>query len=164
MVFDYIHFYCNQNTYLDSPAWYRKAPRVIRNTIRAFAPDGLFFVVLTRNKKGRYPYAVNTNARIFHYGYLKSEQQMREKLMQVNHYWDKKPHEITYGDIDPIIVKRFTGSHPSVMREWFPKTPPELILNPHYKLSGRDVRQRMKMLAERAFGIDLSGKHFRLIE
>src|SRR5947209_16338051 len=32
LIFDYIHFYGNKNTYAWSPGWYRTAPRILRNT------------------------------------------------------------------------------------------------------------------------------------
>ncbi|NTU98367.1 MAG: glycosyltransferase, partial [Chlorobiaceae bacterium] len=34
LTFDYLHFYGNANSYLDSPGWYRREARIIRNTIR----------------------------------------------------------------------------------------------------------------------------------
>ena len=40
LVFDYIHFYGNANTYAWSPRWYRTAPRILRNTIPASGPQG----------------------------------------------------------------------------------------------------------------------------
>jgi hypothetical protein len=164
MVFDYIHFYRRQDTYIDSPGWYRRAPRIIRNSLRAYSPDGLFFVVLTSNKKGRYPNAVLANARIFHYGYLKSEDQWRTKICQVVHYWNQKPHDFSYADIDPAIIRKFSGTHPAIMKDWLSRNSSELILDPNYRLSRRDIRQRLKGKLEKAFNIDLSKKHFKLLE
>ena len=37
--------------YLDSPGWYRSEARIIKNSIRSYAPDGLFWLVLDGNKK-----------------------------------------------------------------------------------------------------------------
>src|SRR5882672_1946359 len=51
LAFDYLHFYGNANTYAWSPRWYRTAPRILRNTIPAWAPKGLFFTVLDTQKK-----------------------------------------------------------------------------------------------------------------
>src|SRR5215472_18155517 len=72
-VFDYLHFYGNKNTIAWSPAWYRTAPRILRNTIPAWAPKGLFFVVMTDHKGGRYPRSAHTGAKIYHYGWVRSE-------------------------------------------------------------------------------------------
>jgi len=68
LVFDYVHFYGNQNTYAWSPGWYRTAPRILRNNIPAWAPKGLFFMVLKDHKHGRHPKAARVNATIYHYG------------------------------------------------------------------------------------------------
>lgn len=164
LVFDYIHFYGNHNTYLDSPAWYRRAPRIIRNTIRAFSPDGLFFIVFDRNKKGRYPYAAHANASIYHYGWARSESKMNEKKQSVKHYWNLNSHrQLSYSDIDSRILREFKGTHPAVMETWLPGEPFAFSANPDYKLTRRDKRQRIKMAAEKLFGVDLSKKHFKLV-
>ncbi len=42
LVFDFYHFYGNANSYLDSPGWYRSEARIIKNSVRSYAPDGLF--------------------------------------------------------------------------------------------------------------------------
>lgn len=164
LVFDYLHFYGNHATYLDSPAWYRRAPRIIRNSIRSFAPDGLFWVVLDSNKKGRYPRAALADARIFHYGWVRSEEQMKEKSRQVSKYWEgASPGDINYADVDPRILREFTGTHPAVMAGWLPPEPAPFEPNRAYTLSRRDRRQRMKMSIERMLGVDMSKKHYRLV-
>ena len=83
LIFDYYHFYGNASTYLWSPGWYRRAPRIIKNSIRSYAPDGLFWVVLDKNKVGRYPKAALTNAKMYHYGWVRSEEQMNLKSEKV---------------------------------------------------------------------------------
>lgn len=164
LVFDYVHFYGNHMTYLDSPAWYRRAPRVIRNTIRAFAPGGLYFIVLTGNKRGRYPLAAHARGRIFHYGWVRSEEQMDEKRRQVQKYWNKENRVISYAEVDPLIINKFEGTHPAVMKNWLPREPAPFEPSPDYRLSKRDKRQRLKMKLERLLSRDLSKKHFTLIE
>ena len=89
LVFDYLHFYGNKNTYVWSPGWYRQEVRIIKNTIRAWAPKGLFFIVLETNKKGRYPRAAHTGAKIYHYGWIRKEEQMKLKFKMVDKYWGK---------------------------------------------------------------------------
>jgi glycosyltransferase involved in cell wall biosynthesis len=163
LVFDYVHFYGNHTTCLESPAWYRRAPRIIRNTIRAYAPDGLFFVVLDSNKKGRYPKAALADATIYHYGWARQERHMNMKSMNVQRYWNKTHRDISYGDIDPAILKEFKGTHPAAIMDWLPEAPPSLELNSGYRLSMRDRRQRVKMLVERLTGLDLSKKHFKIV-
>jgi len=163
LIFDYIHFYGNKDTYAWSPAWYRTAPRILRNNIPAWAPEGLFFIVLEDHKKGRYPRAAHSGARIYHYGWVRAEEEMNEKSKQVQGFWGKEYSPITYADIDHKILKRFSGTHPAVMRDWLKRAERPLKPNPNYRLTTRDKRQRLKMVAEKLFGIDLSKKHYKLI-
>ena len=68
LVFDFKHFYGNANSVLNSPGWYRSEARIIKNSVRSYAPDGLFWVILKSNKKGRYPKAKHTGVTCYHYG------------------------------------------------------------------------------------------------
>ncbi|MCX8027767.1 MAG: glycosyltransferase family 2 protein [Thermodesulfovibrionales bacterium] len=163
LVFDYIHFYCNQNTILEGPGWLRRAPRIIRNTLRVYSPDGLFFLVLDKNRKGRYPKAALTNAKIYHYGRMRQEEKFITKINAISRYWNHPPEEFNYGSIDPFIVKEFKGTHPAVISSWLPKDPQPLILDKNYRLTTKDIRQRLKSMAERLFRVDLSRKHFKLV-
>lgn len=164
LVFDYYHFYGNHATYLDSPAWYRRAPRVIRNTIRSFAPGGLYWIVLDTNKKGRYPRAALADAHIYHYGWVRSEEQMRAKSESVSKFWDgKAPSDVNYGNIDPVILREFKGAHPKVMEGWLPKEPTPFSPDPSYRISSRERRHRLQLKLERALGIDTCKKHYRLV-
>lgn len=163
IVFDYLHFYGNHETYLESPAWYRRAPRILRNTIRAYSPDGLFFVVLASNKKGRYPRAVPAGATIYHYGWARPETQMNRKTMHIGRYWNTTYGRVSYGDIDPTILRPFRGTHPAAVMDWLPERPARLTLNPGYRLTLKDRRQRVKRFIENLTGADLSKKHFKLI-
>ena len=51
LYFDFLHFYGTPNQI--GIGGYRRAPRIIRNSIRSIAPDGLFWTVLEKNKRGR---------------------------------------------------------------------------------------------------------------
>lgn len=164
LVFDYIHFYCNQHTVLEGPGWTRRAPRIIRNTIRSYSPDGLFFLVLEKNKVGRYPNAVLTNLPIYHYGWMRQESKFKTKMQKVSKYWSHEAKGFKYGQIDPVVVKEYKGTHPSVMKSWLPEQPPVLTLDENYKLTNKDIRQRIKSVFEKIFRIDLSRKHYKLIK
>jgi len=165
LVFDYVHFYGNHATYLASPAWYRRAPRIIRNSIRAFSPDGLFFVVFDRNnKKGRYPRAALAGARIYHYGWARPEGQMNVKSRDVQRFWSKEHKDISYAAVDAATLREFKGSHPAAIMDWLPEEPAPFKPDPSYRLSTRDKRQRVKMLIERLTGIDTSKKYHKLVK
>ena len=51
LVFDYLHFYGSPAWLAVSPAWYRREGRLIRNTIRSYAPDGQFWVVMDKHRR-----------------------------------------------------------------------------------------------------------------
>ncbi len=165
LVFDYLHFYGNKNTYVWSPGWYRQEVRIIKNTIRAWAPKGLFFIVLETNKKGRYPRAAHTGAKIYHYGWIRKEEQMKLKFKMVDKYWGKnKERKIKYEEIDPKILKEFKGTHPKVIQDWLPPAEGIFKANPNHKLTWKERKHRIALFIEKVFKIDLSKKHFKLIK
>jgi glycosyltransferase involved in cell wall biosynthesis len=168
LAFDFIHFYGNHRTYVWSPGWYRREVRIIKNTIRTYSPDGLFFVVLSSNKKGRYPRAVLTGARIFHYGWLRRQEEMNEKIKRVARYWGKSPIPIDYSKIDPKILREFKGTHPAVMKEWLLKHIGEcdsiFKADPNHPLTKKEIKHRLVAWIERILGIDLSKKHFKIVK
>ena len=76
LVMDFYHFYGNEITLLDSPGWYRSEARIVKSSVRSYAPDGLFWVILNSSRKGRYPKAKKTQAHCYHYGWIRTENQM----------------------------------------------------------------------------------------
>ena len=163
LAFKYIHFYGNKNTYLDSPHWYRQEVRIIKNSIRTIAPDGLFWSVL-EGKKLRYPRAVHTGATMYHYGWVRNEEQMNLKLQKVTKYWKHKFKKINYSNIDSSILREFKGNHPKVIQNWLPEAEGIFKANPEYKLTKKEKKHRIKAKVEKLFNIDLSKKHFKEIK
>ena len=107
LYFDYIHFQGNQNTYVWDPGTYRTAPRILRNTIPAWAPKGLFFIVLDTQKTGRYPRAAHSGASIFHYGWVRSEAQMNLKKGDIYKHWQSTPPPpFDYAQVDAATARR----------------------------------------------------------
>lgn len=164
-VFDYYHFYGSPDTLAISPGWYRRAPRVIRNNIRNYSPDGLFFVVMDKNKRGRYPNAALAKVPIYHYGHVRTVANMQAKIQQVNQYWGHTPPPFdSYGNIDPQALGKFQGNHPAIMQNWLAKyAAHHLTLNPNYKPTRRECRHRWMMRLEHLFGWEMSKKHYRLV-
>jgi hypothetical protein len=163
LVFDFFHFYGNANSYLDSPGWYRSEARIIKNSIRTYAPDGLFWLVLDNNKKGRYPKAKHTGAHCYHYGWVRTEQQMNLKSQRVQKYWGKKPSKVDYSQIDQSIIKEFLGKHPAVMQGWLPHENGVYKADSNYVLSKKQKKHRIMIKAENFLGLDLSKKHYKLV-
>jgi glycosyltransferase involved in cell wall biosynthesis len=165
LVFDYYHFFGSPAWLATSPAWYRKECRIIRNTIRTFAPDGLYWVVMDKNKKGRYPKAALVNAPIYHYGNARSVSTMREKNQRIGRYWGQN-HPLFNGyQIDPQALTPFKGTHPTVARDWVANEAEQNFRpNPLHKLTKREIKHRWMMKLERLFNFKFtSSKHHKRI-
>ena len=163
LAFDFYHFYGNANSYLDSPGWYRSEVRIIKNSVRSYAPDGLFWLVLNSNKQGRYPRAKHTGVSCYHYGWLRSQEQMNLKSEKVQKYWAKDPVKVDYSQMDQSIITEFQGSHPEIIKEWLPKESGLYKVDPNYKPTKKQKKHRMMIKFEKIFGVDLSKKHYKLV-
>ena len=164
LAFDYLHFYGNANTYAWSPGWYRSEVRIIRNTIPAWGPEGLFFIVLEKHKKGRYPRAAHTGATMYHYGWVRSESEMNLKLSTVQKHWnDAPPPVVDYTQIDPVALRLFTGTHPRVMQEWLPKAQGLFKADPNHRLTSREKKHRWMLKLEKWTGFQFNKRHHRLL-
>ena len=161
LYFDYYHFYGKPNQV--GIAGYKRAPRIIRNTIRNYSPDGLFFVVMDKNKKGRYPKAAYAGCHIYHYGHVRKVERNNEKIKQVGKYWgDEEPNTFsTYGNIDLAEIRPFTGTHPKIVQDWL-RTEAELEFeqNPNYKVTLKDKKHRIRFWLDEKLGWDISKKHY----
>jgi len=161
LYFDYYHFYGKPDQI--GIAGYKRAPRIIRNTIRNYSPDGLFFVVMDENKKGRYPKAAHAGCHMYHYGHVRKADHNDKKIKQVSKYWgDENPEAFsTYGNIDLGELRSFTGSHPKIMEHWL-KNEAELDFsqNPNYKVTLKDRKHRIRFWLDEQLGWDISKKHY----
>lgn len=159
--FQYYHFYGTPAQLAISPSWYRRDVRIIRNTIRTYAPDGLYWTVMERHKRGRFPRAVVLDAHMYHYGHVRSTARMQEKLNRVSRYWGHAAPKVDYGNIDPQALAPFTGTHPAIVRPWLATEAEQAFTpNPQYQLSRREKKHRLAMKVEKLLGVDLSKKHF----
>jgi glycosyltransferase involved in cell wall biosynthesis len=163
LVVNFKHFYGNANTTLNSPGWYRSEARIIKNSVRSYAPDGLFWLVLDSNKKGRYPRAKKIGVNCYHYGWVRSEKQMNLKSSKVQKYWGGDPVIIDYSQMDQLIFEKFHGTHPRIIKDWLPKQDGLYIADAFYKPSQKQKKHRLMIKLENLFGIDLSKKHFKLV-
>lgn len=164
LYFDFLHFYGVPNQI--GIAGYRRAPRIIRNSIRTFAPDGLFWVVMDKNKKGRYPKARSANAYIYHYGHCRSVTKMNEKLRQVGKYWGDSHDKFDgYGSIDLAELRPFKGNHPKIMKNWLEQeAEKQFSQDPQYNITKRDRRNRIRFWLEDFFRIEISKKHYTALD
>jgi len=163
LIFDFYHFYGNANSYLDSPGWYRSEARIIKNSVRSYAPDGLFWLVLGSNKKGRYPKAKHTGVHCYHYGWVRSEEKMNLKSEKVQKYWGNKHTKIDYSQMDQTIIKEFCGTHPKIVQDWLPKDVGVYQADPNYKPTKKQKKHRAMLKLEKYFNLELSKKHYKII-
>ena len=164
LAFDYYHFFGSPEWIAVSPGWYRRAPRIIRNTIRNYSPDGLFFLVMDRNKQGRYPRAALAAGTIYHYGHVRSAAKMQAKIRRVGSYWEHAPPPFTRYSIDPKALRPFSGRHPVLMQQWLAEEAAQgFTPDPDYVPNRRERRYRFMMHVEEWLGVDLSRKHFTLV-
>lgn len=118
LLFKYLHFYGTYNYIGDSRTWYRREIRIIRNdkSIKSYRDAQGF-------RKQDKPLKVKLiDAYIYHYGWVKHPQEMKQKELSFNRLWHdeawmKKHVEETehfdYSKIDSLAL--FTGTHPKVM-------------------------------------------------
>ena len=164
LVFDYLHFYGAPDWLAVSPAWYRRECRLIRNTIRSYAPDGQFWVVMDRHRRGRLPRAALADAHIYHYGHVRRTAYMQQKLDQVSRYWSGEAPKVDYAQIDPQALRRFDGTHPRLMAPWLAaEAEPAFAPAADHVPTRRERKHRLAMRLERLFGWDLSHKHYELV-
>ncbi len=164
LVFDYVHFFGSPNYQAVSPGWYKRAPRIIRNSVRTVACDGLFWNVIVNNQKMRWPRAALAGAKIYHYGHVRPLEAMNKKQESVERYWNKIPRKLARYQIDPRALRKYTGEHPEIMRDWLAQKA-DYAFEPDisYVPTARDKRHRWGLFLERFLSIDLSRKHFKLV-
>ena len=161
---NFYHFYGNKSSYFDSPGWYRSEARIIKSSLRTYAPDGLFWLVLDKNKKGRYPKAKMIDAYCYHYGWVRSEDQMNLKSQKVQKYWGKTPAKIDYSQVDQAIIKKYSGTHPEVVQGWLPNDLGLYKADQNYQISKKQKKHRFMIKIEKMFGLELSKKHYKLVK
>ncbi|HVK47496.1 MAG TPA: hypothetical protein VM488_06635 [Pseudobacter sp.] len=118
LLFNYLHFYGTYDYVGDSRRWYHKEVRIIRNdkTIRSYKDAQGF------RRDGQKLNVKQIDAFIYHYGWVKSPQQMQAKKRHIIRYWSEQQQEaeklqeqdfFDFNDFDSL--ERFTGTHPNVM-------------------------------------------------
>ena len=120
LLFKYKHFFGTYDYVGDSRKWYAHEVRIIRNNKKITAyRDAQGF----RIGKTKLPVA-NINASIYHYGWVKSPEQMRKKQKESSVFWHddtqmqkiiSSPDYYDFSGFDSL--EKFTDTHPIVMKE-----------------------------------------------
>jgi hypothetical protein len=120
LLFKYKHFFGTYDYVGDSRKWYAHEVRIIRNNKKITAyRDAQGF----RIGKTKLPVAA-INAAIYHYGWVKSPEQMRKKQKESSVFWHddtqmekiiSSPDYYDFSGFDSL--EKFTDTHPIVMKE-----------------------------------------------
>ena len=118
LLFRYLHFYGTYDYIGDSRKWYNKEVRIIRNdkSIRSYRDAQGF------RKNGKKIKVKLIDADIYHYGWVKSTEQMRKKLQEMGKYWsggDKNQENLERAAMFDFAafdsIEKYMGTHPAVM-------------------------------------------------
>jgi hypothetical protein len=116
LLFKYLHFYGSYSVLATSRSWYRQEVRIVRRESGARSVgDAQSFMV-----KGRKPQARWSGGTIYHYGHVKPPRKMGEKHKHMYRWYHGTRFDEAFDDFEfrqMYGLRRFTGSHPEVMRE-----------------------------------------------
>ena len=121
MLVDYLHFYGGFDRVATNRQWYRREVRCIRlgRDIRPYQ-GAQGFRVGPDYRKIR---ARATGAQMFHYGWARPAQTIREKLELTKRMYpwasERLDRELKRGTLKWIpLLRRFSGAHPAAARSW----------------------------------------------
>ncbi|MFC1608288.1 glycosyltransferase [Candidatus Latescibacterota bacterium] len=122
LLFDYRHFYGSYDLYQIGHNWYDHEIRIVRNGVGVRSHRSAQGFRMSDDRKLN---VVAANAEIYHYGWVRPPVSMMKKqiaLATVHHDegWvkDKYPDEEENFDFGSLrTCRRFTGTHPAVMKE-----------------------------------------------
>ena len=120
LIFNYVHFYGNVDTYKYIRSMYRREVRLIRNKIGIKSwLDAQGF----RHSDNTKIKATLIKARIFHYGWARAEKVMAKKVVVFDSFYhDKtKQNQPEFKYTRDFGVRLFTKSHPKIMSGWILK-------------------------------------------
>ena len=164
LLFKYTHFYGSYDYIGDSRKWYDREIRIIRNdkNIKAYRDAQGF------RKEGRKLYVKLIDAYIYHYGWVKNPNTMREKIKNSGRFWNEDDTKVLmqaemfdFSNFDSLV--KFTDTHPSVMKKRIAEQSWHIDLD----LSQKKMNLEKKVLYwfEKATGIRLFDyKNYKIIK
>ncbi len=125
LLFDYHHFYGSFDVIQESRSTYRREVRAVR---RSAQPRSIGDAQSFRRQNGNKLSVILSGARIFHYGWVRKPEAMKEKTFFMDQLYHGDPSNQNLAQRTPHTgdnyrykrfwgLKPFLGSHPSVMRE-----------------------------------------------
>jgi len=121
LLFKYLHFYATYDYVGDSRKWYDHEVRIIRNDKRISSyKDAQGFRVGERKL-----WVKPIDAYVYHYGWVKSPEQMQKKQKNVSKFWNNQenlesilaalPDIFDFSEFDSL--EKFSGTHPAVIQD-----------------------------------------------
>jgi len=115
IVFDYLHFYGNYFFLARGRNWYRREVRALKNGrgIESFRDAQGFRL------SGKRLNAIASEARVFHYGYVRNQEGLMKKTHQLSQWWGEAPttNEKAFQIYRLFGLTSFQGTHPHTMSE-----------------------------------------------
>ncbi len=171
LLFHWHHFWGSYNYKLDSYLHYRREIRVIRNFLGTSSwKDAQGFRLDGKKLKVK-----DSEAHIYHYGWVLPHDQGVEKTLNHSHFYRGKEATKSmmspdknnfFYDVDPYILRPFKGTHPSVMKKRITSFPETFdITKCHKSLKGKHLKRRILTFLERTFKLRLGEyKNFILLK
>jgi hypothetical protein len=121
LLVEYLHFYGDFATIATDRHWYRREVRVVRlgGAIRSYR-DAQGFRVGPAERRVR---ARPTGARMFHYGWARAPQSLREKRVTSQEIFTEAVERLARRAAEPTLhwtplLRRYTGRHPRAAQAW----------------------------------------------
>ncbi|MDH5661379.1 MAG: glycosyltransferase [Elusimicrobiota bacterium] len=170
LIFNWIHFYGDYSTFINSYHWYQREVRIIRN-FRGIASWSSAQGFRLNERKLR---VKDTGAYVYHYGWVRPPEVMAAKKryhdsLHHGNGWAKeyKKEKFDYlKHIDPAMLRKYDGSHPKIMEEKIGEWQGEFdIAKSTHRLTFKDTRNRISDSIARKTGWRIGEyKNFILIK
>ena len=152
LLMKYVHFYGSYSVVATARNWYRQEVRIVRRSSGARSVgDAQSFMVGDRKPRVKW-----SGGTVYHYGHVKPPEQMGLKHEQMSRWYRGNKLDGSFQNFQykqSYGLKRFTGTHPAVMRETVASQ--NWTFEPRYsllKMSRKDIRLILSDIIERLTG------------
>lgn len=125
LVFSFLHFYGNTDII-------KHTRNIYRNEVRAFKKENVKSWLDAqgfRHIDGSKLNCTKINARIFHYGWARKENIMKQKVKTMDKFYHGNQYESQDFEYKKIWgLRKFKGTHPLLMKKWIEKNKNEMDL------------------------------------
>ena len=166
LLFHYLHFYGSYDYIATASNFYKKEIRIIRRNKSFYSYRDAQGFRKGLNEKLN---VVQTDAYVYHYGWVKHPRDMQAKQRTFQTLWHDdawvdqhvaKANEFDYSSITGL--RRFTGTHPAVMTKRIERLNWHFDADISYKRL--TIKDYFKKFLFHFFNIDLNYKNYRLLK